>query len=107
MNTPLGLSPTPLMVSMEQSLAEWMQMGNQLLDKPHHESPRGLKFDLAAETPLVMIMFNALSQQIYLRYPERQSKYATGTMTRWMPLFAVKWILALPGAKAIRVRANC
>ena len=73
-NTPLGLSPTPLMVSMEQSLAEWMQMGNQLLDKPHHESPRGLKFDLAAETPLVMIMFNALSQQIYLRYPQATIK---------------------------------
>ncbi len=25
-NSPLGLSPTPLMVSMEQNLAEWMQM---------------------------------------------------------------------------------
>ena len=63
-NSPLGLSPTPLMVSMEQNLAEWMQMSNQLLDKPNHESPRGLKFDLVAETPLVMIMFNTLSQQI-------------------------------------------
>ncbi|EMF0717297.1 HTH-type transcriptional regulator YidZ [Citrobacter sp. Marseille-Q6884] len=73
-NTPLGLTPTPLMVSMEQNLAEWMQMGNQLLDKPHHESPRGLKFDLVAETPLVMIMFNALSQQIYQRYPQATIK---------------------------------
>ncbi len=27
-NSPLGLSPTPLMVSMEQNLAEWMQMSN-------------------------------------------------------------------------------
>jgi hypothetical protein len=106
-NTPLGLSPTPLMVSMEQSLAEWMQMGNQLLDKPHHESPRGLKFDLVAETPLVMIMFNALSGRFTSAILRRRSKYATGTMIRWMPLFAVKWILALPGAKVIRVRANC
>ena len=73
-NTPLGLTPTPLMVSMEQNLAEWMQMGNQLLDKPHHEAPRGLKFDLVAETPLVMIMFNALSQQIYQRYPQASIK---------------------------------
>lgn len=56
---------TPLMVSMEQSLADWMQMGNQLLDKPHHQTPRGLKFELAAESPLMMIMFNSLSQQIY------------------------------------------
>ena len=47
-NSPLGLSPTPLMVSMEQNLAEWMQMSNLLLDKPHHQTPRGLKFELAA-----------------------------------------------------------
>ena len=73
-NTPLGLTPTPLMLSMEHSLAEWMQMGNQLLDKPNHETPRGLKFDLVAETPLVMIMFNALSQQIYQRYPQATIK---------------------------------
>lgn len=50
-NSPLGLSPTPLMVSMEQNLAEWMQMSNLLLDKPHHQTPRGLKFELAAESP--------------------------------------------------------
>ncbi|HFJ7192319.1 TPA: LysR family transcriptional regulator [Escherichia coli] len=60
-NSPLGLSPTPLMVSMEQNLAEWMQMSNLLLDKPHHQTPRGLKFELAAESPLMMIMLNALS----------------------------------------------
>ncbi len=54
-NSPLGLSPTPLMVSMEQNLAEWMQMSNLLLDKPHHQTPRGLKFELAAESPLMMI----------------------------------------------------
>lgn len=38
-----GLSPTPLMSSMEQDLADWMQMGNQILDKPHHTMPSGLK----------------------------------------------------------------
>lgn len=68
--TPLGLSPTPLMTSMEQDLADWMQMGNQILDKPHHIMPSGLKFELAAETPLLMILFNSLSQQIYQRYPQ-------------------------------------
>ncbi len=73
-NTPLGPAPTPLMVSMEQSLADWMQMGNQLLDKPHHQTPRGLKFELAAESPLMMIMFNSLSQQIYQRYPQATIK---------------------------------
>ncbi|MGS9184133.1 LysR family transcriptional regulator, partial [Salmonella enterica subsp. enterica serovar Infantis] len=39
-NTPLGLAPTPLLVSMEQSLADWMHMGNQLVYKPHHQTPR-------------------------------------------------------------------
>ena len=68
--TPLGLAPTPLVSSMEQDLADWMQMGNQILDKPHHIMPSGLKFELAAETPLLMILFNSLSQQIYQRYPQ-------------------------------------
>lgn len=80
------------MVSMEQNLAEWMQMSNQLLDKPHHETPRGLKFELAAESPLMMIMFNALSKQIYQRYPGRLLNYVTGITIRWMPLLVVKWI---------------
>ena len=68
--TPLGLSPTPLMSSMEQDLADWMQMGNQILDKPHHTMPSGLKFELAAESPLLMILLNSLSQRIYQRYPQ-------------------------------------
>lgn len=61
-NSPLGLSPTPLMVSMEQNLAEWMQMSNLLLDKPHHQTPRGLKFELAAESPLMMIMLYGIGE---------------------------------------------
>jgi hypothetical protein len=32
--------------------------------------PSGLKFELAAESPLLMILFNTLSQQIYQRYPQ-------------------------------------
>lgn len=105
-NTPLGLAPTPLMVSMEQSLADWMQMGNQLLDKPHHQTPRGLKFELAAESPLMMIMFNSLSQQISAirRLPLR---FATGIMTRWRRLRVGKSISDLPDAKAIPARENC
>ncbi|MDP0941086.1 LysR family transcriptional regulator, partial [Klebsiella quasipneumoniae] len=66
--TPLGLAPTPLVSRMEQDLADWMQMGNQILDKPHHTMPSGLKFELAGETPLLMILFNSLSQRIYQRY---------------------------------------
>ncbi|SUH68713.1 Putative LysR-family transcriptional regulator YidZ [Salmonella enterica subsp. enterica serovar Madelia] len=106
-NTPLGLAPTPLMVSMEQSLADWMQMGNQLLDKPHHQTPRGLKFELAAESPLMMIMFNSLSQQIYQRYPQATIKVRNWIMTRWRRLRAGKSISDLPDAKAIPARENC
>jgi len=73
-NTPLGLKPTPLLMSMEQNLADWMQMSNQLLDKPHHDNPHGLKFDLVAESPLLTIMLNSLSTQIYQRYPKASIK---------------------------------
>ncbi|EMN6663177.1 HTH-type transcriptional regulator YidZ [Escherichia coli] len=37
-------------------------------------SPRGLKFELAAESPLMMIMLNALSKRIYQRYPQATIK---------------------------------
>ncbi|RKR53541.1 DNA-binding transcriptional LysR family regulator [Yokenella regensburgei] len=72
--TPLGLLPTPLAVSMERDLAEWMQIASQIVDKSQHETPSGLKFTLVAESPLLMIGFNDLSQQIYQRYPEAQIK---------------------------------
>lgn len=67
--TPLGLLPTPLTVSLEQDLADWMQISNQILDKFHHDSPGGLTFVLAAETPLMLIRFNALLEQVNQRYP--------------------------------------
>lgn len=51
-----------------------MQTNNLLLDKPHHQTPRGLKFELAAESPLMMIILNALSEQIYRRYPQATIK---------------------------------
>jgi DNA-binding transcriptional LysR family regulator len=76
--TPLGLLPTPLTVSLEQDLADWMQIGNQILDKFHHDSPGGLKFVLAAETPLMLIRFNTLLEQVNQRYPQ-----ATVKMRHW------------------------
>ncbi len=111
-NSPLGLSPTPLMVSMEQNLAEWMQMSNLLLDKPHHQTPRGLKFELAAESPLMMIMLNALSKRIYQRYPQATIKLrnwdydSLDAITRG-ELLVVKSILVFPVAKVIPVRGSC
>jgi Transcriptional regulator len=76
--TPGGLHPTLLAVSMEQDLADWMQMSHQLLDKPNYDTPRGLTFELAAESPLMMIAFNSLSQKIYQRYPQ-----ATVRLRNW------------------------
>ena len=76
--TPLGLLPTPLTVSLEQDLADWMQIGNQILDKFHHDSPGGLTFMLAAETPLMLIRFNDLLEQVNQRYPQ-----ATVKMRHW------------------------
>ncbi|SNY66993.1 HTH-type transcriptional regulator YidZ [Enterobacter sp. CC120223-11] len=76
--TPTGLHPTPLAVSMEQDLADWMQMSHQLLDKPHYDTPRGLTFELAAESPLMLIAFNALTQQIHERYAQ-----ATVRLRNW------------------------
>lgn len=77
-NTPQGLHPTPLTISMEQELAQWMQMSHQLLDKPLHETPRGLTFEIAAESPLMLVPFNELSQAVYQRYPQ-----ATVRLRNW------------------------
>jgi DNA-binding transcriptional LysR family regulator len=65
-------------VSLEQDLADWMQIGNQILDKFHHDSPGGLKFEMAAETPLMLIRFNTLLEQVNQRYPQ-----ATVKMRQW------------------------
>lgn len=92
---------------MEQDLADWMQMGNQILDKPHHTMPSGLKFELAAETPLLMILFNTLSQRIYQRYPQALIRLRNWDYDSWTPSFAARWISASAGAKAIRSRGSC
>lgn len=65
-------------MSLEQDLADWMQIGNQILDKFHHDSPGGLTFELAAETPLMLIRFNALLEQVNQSYPQ-----ATVKMRHW------------------------
>lgn len=105
--TPLGTAPTPLVSSMEQDLADWMQMGNQILDKPHHTMPSGLKFELAAEAPLLMILFNTLSQRIYQRYPQALIRLRNWDYDSWTPSSAVRWISASADAKAIRSRVSC
>ncbi len=104
--TPLGLAPTPLVSSMEQDLADWMQMGNQILDKPHHTMPSGLKFELAAEAPLLMILFNSPLKRIYQPYPQALIRLRNWDYDSWTPSSAVRWISASADAKAIRSRVE-
>jgi hypothetical protein len=62
---------------------------------------------LAAETPLMLIRFNALLEQVNQRYPQATVKMRTGITTRWTPLRAERWIWASPDAKRTRARVNC
>ncbi|MGF1735332.1 HTH-type transcriptional regulator YidZ [Photobacterium satsumensis] len=72
--TPQGLKPTPLALSMAHDLSDWLQIGSQLLAKRGDETPKGVHFNLTMESPLLLIMFNELSQQIYQRYPDAKVK---------------------------------
>lgn len=67
-NTPKGLAPTPLTQSMEQDLADWLQMSSQILEKHSEDSPQGMHFDLAIESPLLLFKLNELIQRIQHRY---------------------------------------
>ncbi|PKG72821.1 HTH-type transcriptional regulator YidZ [Shewanella sp. GutCb] len=75
--TPQGLRPTPLAQSIEEDLAEWLQMGSQILEKRGDEVPNGVHFNLVMESPLLLIMFNQLSQSIYQKYPDAKLKVQT------------------------------
>lgn len=72
--TPQGLEPTPLALSMEAELADWLLLSGLIADKQGHEIPRGVKFELVIESPLMLLMFNQLSQRIYAQYPEAKIK---------------------------------
>lgn len=105
--TPLGLLPTPLTVSLEQDLADWMQIGNQIVDKFHHSSPGGLKFVLAAETPLMLIRFNTLLEQVNERYPQATVKLRQWDYDSLDAITRGRSISVLPAAKRTRAPASC
>ncbi|GGP70763.1 hypothetical protein GCM10009347_39770 [Shewanella algicola] len=88
--TPHGFSPTSLAISMEQELADWLQLSSQLLAKRGDEIPNGIRFNLAMESPLLLTMFNQLSQQIYQQYPDAKVKVHNWITTPLKPLFAAK-----------------
>ncbi len=72
--TPQGLRPTTLAQSMSQDLSDWLQIGSQLLAMRNDNKPEGVQFNLTIESPLLLLMFNALSQEIYRTYPAAKIK---------------------------------
>ncbi|MDG4869045.1 LysR family transcriptional regulator, partial [Guyparkeria sp. 1SP6A2] len=61
-NTPLGLKPTTLATSMQESLSDWMQIGNQIASRRGDDAPSGVKFHLGVESPLSLIMVDELTK---------------------------------------------
>ncbi|QYJ93027.1 HTH-type transcriptional regulator YidZ [Shewanella spartinae] len=74
LRTPNGLTPTPVVLSMEQELNDWLQMGPHILEKRSDESTKGLSFHLMAESPLLLTMLNALLPKIQQRFPDAKVK---------------------------------
>lgn len=72
--TPTGLAPTPLALSMEQDLNDWLQIGAQIAEKRTQESTKGIQFHLAIESPLLLTLLGELLQQIHERYPQAKVK---------------------------------
>lgn len=72
--TPTGLAPTPLALSMEQDLNDWLQIGAQIAEKRTQESTKGIQFHLAIESPLLLTLLGELIQQIHGRYPQAKVK---------------------------------
>ncbi|KJY93121.1 transcriptional regulator [Vibrio neptunius] len=72
--TPTGLAPTPLTLSMEQDLNDWLQIGAQIAERRTQESTKGIQFHLAIESPLLLTLLGELIQQIHGRYPQAKIK---------------------------------
>lgn len=72
--TPKGLSATPLALSMEQDLQDWLQIGSQILTTRGDDTPKDVRLKLEIESPLSLIMINELTQRVYQRYPNAKIK---------------------------------
>jgi DNA-binding transcriptional LysR family regulator len=72
--TPSGLEPTQLVLSMDQELADWLQMSSQLLDRRSDNVAKGIHFHLIIESPLVLTLLGKLIPKIHQHYPEAKIK---------------------------------
>lgn len=68
--SPQGLIPTPLSLSIEDSLSDFINISHHIANKRNTEVPVGLKFNLVLETPLHQVMLPSLPQQILSHYPK-------------------------------------
>ena len=59
---------------MEQDLAEWLQIGSQIAEKRSDIAPKGVRFDLTIESPLVLTILDELLIAIHQRYPDAKVK---------------------------------
>ncbi|WP_298439216.1 HTH-type transcriptional regulator YidZ [uncultured Ferrimonas sp.] len=76
--TPLGLRPTPLAQSIEPELAEWLQIGSQILAKRSDAKPKEVRLQLQMESPLQLIKMNELLQLAQQHYGD-----ATVKISNW------------------------
>lgn len=74
-NTPQGLKPTNLAISVQELLSEWIQIGQQIASRRGDEAPSGVKFNLGVESPLSLIMADELTKRIHNFYPDSTVKY--------------------------------
>ncbi|WP_028862739.1 HTH-type transcriptional regulator YidZ [Psychromonas aquimarina] len=72
--TPQGFFPTLLARSLESELSVWLQMGSQIIAKRSDEIPKGVHFNLAMESPFLLVKFNELTNHIYQKYPDAKVK---------------------------------
>ncbi|QIA63514.1 HTH-type transcriptional regulator YidZ [Vibrio astriarenae] len=68
--TPQGLASTPLVDSLALDLADWTQIGNQIVEKAQTQAARGVEFHLALESPLLLTFLDDLMVKIHQDYPE-------------------------------------
>lgn len=68
--SPQGLIPTPLTLSIEQNLSDFINISYHISGKRNTETPTGLKFNLVLESPLHQVMLPNFPQQILTHFPE-------------------------------------
>ncbi|MBI6527931.1 HTH-type transcriptional regulator YidZ [Proteus vulgaris] len=76
--SPQGLIPTPLTLSIEHSLSDFINISYHIVGKRNTEIPKGLKFNLVMESPLHQIILPDFLQKILSHFPE-----STINMKNW------------------------